>query len=208
MAKNFWTDATSEDPKRNFRFLVGITSMEGNAEWFAKKVSRPNFSIEQTEHNFLNHTFYYPTRTKWDPVTLTLVDPVNPDAINQLLQIIKFSGYDPSVLTDSQRGTTTTKAASVAQLNSVVIKMINGQNTEILEEWTLHSPFITKVGMSELDYGNDDLSSVDIEFRYDWASCVVPSSNVQPITVNGTNAEGADMFAKIQSLNAATDKIF
>ena len=58
---NFWTDATSEDPKRNFRFLVGITSMEGNAEWFAKKVSRPNFNIEQTEHMFLNHTFYYPT---------------------------------------------------------------------------------------------------------------------------------------------------
>ena len=205
---NFWTDATSEDPKRNFRFLVGITSMEGNAEWFAKKVSRPNFTIEQTEHMFLNHTFYYPTRTKWDPVTLTLVDPVNPDAINQLLQIIKFSGYDPSALNLAQRGTTTTKAASVAQLNSVVIKMINGQNSEILEEWTLHSPFITKVNMTELDYSNDDLSSIDIEFRYDWASCVVPASNVAPINVNAGNAEGADMFAKIQSLNAATDKIF
>jgi len=86
--------------------------------------------------------------------------------------------------------------------------MINGQNTEILEEWTLHSPFITKVGMSELDYGNDDLSSIDIEFRYDWASCVVPSNNVEPINVNSRNAEGAAMFAKIQSLSPTTNDIF
>jgi len=205
---NFWTDATSEDPKRNFRFLVGITSMEGNAEWFAKKVSRPNFNIEQTEHMFLNHTFYYPTRTKWDPVTLTLVDPVSPDAINQLLQIVKFSGYDPSVLNLAERGTTITKAASVGQLNSVVIKMINGENTEILEEWTLHSPFITKVAMSELDYSNDDLSSIDIEFRYDWASCVVPNANTSAINVNAGNAEAQEMFTKIQGLNANIDKIF
>ena len=182
--------------------------MEGNAEWFAKKVSRPNFTIEQTEHMFLNHTFYYPTRTKWDPVTLTLVDPVNPDAINQLLQIIKFSGYDPSALNLAQRGTTTTKAASVAQLNSVVIKMINGQNTEILEEWTLHSPFITKVNMSELDYSNDDLSSIDIEFRYDWASCKIPSGNIKAAKFNGRNAEGLDMVKKINSLNDDIEKIF
>ena len=86
--------------------------------------------------------------------------------------------------------------------------MINGENTEILEEWTLHSPFITKVAMSELDYSNDDLSSIDIEFRYDWASCVVPNANTSAINVNAGNAEAQEMFTKIQGLNPNIDKIF
>ena len=175
MAKNttsFWTDSLSQDPKRNFRFLVYITSMKESATWHAKKVSRPNFTVEQSEHNYLNHTFYYPTRTKWEPVQLTLVDPVSPDAMNQILQIIKFSGYDPSALgLSNPAGTTNTKAAATGMLNSVIIEMINGENSAALEKRTLNSPFITKVGMSELDYSNDDLSAIDLEIRYDWATC-------------------------------------
>jgi hypothetical protein len=195
MATNFWTDSLSQDPKRNFRFLVRISSLEATATWYAKKVSRPNFTVEQTEHNYLNHTFYYPTRTKWDPVTLTLVDPVSPDAMNQILQIIKFSGYDPSALTTGNPvGTTNTKAAATGMLNSVEIEMIDGEANR-LEMWTLNSPFITKVGMSELDYSNDDLASIDLELRYDWATCLTPNAAYKVAIPSGD--EGKSMYSTV-----------
>ena len=146
----FWTDSTTQDPKRNYRFLVSIGNMDNGAQWFAKSVSRPSFTVEKTEHMFLNHTFKYPTRTKWDDITVTLVDPVTPDAVNQTMQIIKASGYDPSILTTTDYGTTATKAASVGALGSVTISMVDGVHTgdtglPFLEKWTLNAPFITGV---------------------------------------------------------------
>ena len=196
----FWTDSTAQDPKRNYRFLVSIGNMDNGAQWFAKSVSRPNFTIDSTEHNFLNHTFYYPTRTKWDEITCTLVDPVTPDAANQTLQIIKASGYDPSILTTTDYGTTTTKAAAVGALGSVTISVVEGVHSgdatlPFLEKWTLHSPFITGVSFSELAYDNDDLATIELKFRYDWASCEVRSENQIQVAVNAAS-EAEDMLGE------------
>tara|TARA_R110002074_G_scaffold235137_2_gene407005 strand:+ start:1592 stop:2239 length:648 start_codon:yes stop_codon:yes gene_type:complete len=196
----FWTDSTTQDPKRNYRFLVSIGNMDNGAQWFAKGVSRPSFTVEKTEHMFLNHTFKYPTRTKWDDITVTLVDPVTPDAVNQTMQIIKASGYDPSILTSADYGTTATKAASVGALGSVTISMVDGVHTgdtslPFLEKWTLNAPFITGVKLSDLAYDNDDLATIELTFAYDWASCEVRSENQIEVAVN-SGSEAEDMLAQ------------
>ena len=33
--------------------------------------------------------------------------------------------------------------------------------------------FLKKVSFSDLDYENDDLTTIDIALRYDWAECVI-----------------------------------
>jgi len=203
----FWTDATAQDPKRNYRFLVTIGSMEFGAQWIAKSVSRPSFTVETTEHSFLNHTFYYPTRTKWDEITCTLVDPVTPDAALQTAQIVKASGYDPSILTSVDYGTTTTKAAAVGALNSVTIAMVEGihsgdSHKPFIEKWTLHAPFLTGAKFSELAYDNDDLSTIELTIRYDWAML-----EVNPGTPNISYVgEAADMIAEGGIMNPSVWK--
>ena len=154
----------------------------------------------------MNHTFKYPTRTKWDDVTLTLVDPVSPDAASETLQIIKASGYDPSVLTLGQYGTTATKAASTAAMGSVNIKVVqgliqDGGPANTLEEWTLHAPWMSAVKFSELAYDNDDLGTVELTIKYDWATfkSYTPEGEALADKVAGTEAGS---FLDIYPLNS------
>ena len=56
-------------PKRKFRFTVeiqGVQSAQGGATlWYAKTCSKPAFQIANTEHKYLNHTFFYPGAVTW-----------------------------------------------------------------------------------------------------------------------------------------------
>ena len=186
----FWTDATLQDPKRAYRFLVTIGTMENGAQWYAKSVTKPSFTIGSTEHKFLNHTFHYPTRTEWDEVTLTLVDPVTPDAANSTLAIVKASGYDPSLLTAASYGTTTSKAAAVSALGGIKIQQIDSVSNPI-ETWTLWNAFLTGAKFSDLAYDSDDMTTIELKIRYDWAYLEDPqAASVGPITneIVGTNA--------------------
>ena len=164
----FWTDATNQDPKRGYRFLVQLGNYPQGAEWYAKKAKKPSFTINNVEHKFLNHTFHYPGRLTWDEVTVELVDPVDPDATLNTAAIIRASGYAPPTST-TPYGSTISKKAAVAALNTVIITQIDGVG-EPLETWTLQNAWISKVEFGELSYDSDELTGVTLTLRYDWAS--------------------------------------
>ena len=101
MSGLFWSNVNT-DPKRRFRFIL----QAGNIPvWTVKTASKPRVSIGTVEHQFLNHTFKYPGRVTWDNITMTLVDPVDPDLSFTFLQKLRRSGYDyptsPNVLADA-----------------------------------------------------------------------------------------------------------
>ena len=168
-SQGFWTTvANASDPKRKFRFLVTIGSMPDGATWYSKSVSKPTVNVAEASHKFLNHTFYYTGGVTWDPVNITLVDPVSPDASANLSRILLESGYKPP--TDINDTTTISKSAAVSAVQSVVIQQINSTGTPV-ETWTLNNAFITKVDYGgELSYGEDELANLTVTFRYDWAS--------------------------------------
>ena len=78
----FWTTTPERDPKRNFRFQVLMTGIQGTepAVWWAKKVAKPNFTVAESKHVYLGHTFYYPGKVEWQTISMTLVDPVDPQS--------------------------------------------------------------------------------------------------------------------------------
>jgi len=91
---DFRADTTLKDPKRKFRFTVSFTGIQaaqgGAVLWYAKTVSKPSFQIASSEHKYLNHTFYYPGSVTWQDITLTLVDPVEPDMAATLSDIVRL----------------------------------------------------------------------------------------------------------------------
>ena len=144
----FWTavEATSKDPKRAYRFVLQIPSIGGDAGtsviWFAKKVDKPTFSLSESEHKYLMHSFYFPGKLSWNEITATVVDPSDPDVITVLGEALQASGY------------------RIFQIDS---------DGRVVEHWSLHQAWIKEVKASPLDYDGEDLSTIDIVIRYDWA---------------------------------------
>tara|TARA_Y100001973_G_scaffold106549_1_gene185215 strand:- start:4133 stop:4690 length:558 start_codon:yes stop_codon:yes gene_type:complete len=173
---SFWT--TPEDtPKRNFRFLITIGGFGANdVVWFAKSVKVPAFSVGETEHDFLDNKFYFPGKTTWEEVSMTLVDPATPDATELTMELLENSGYSiksaPPSANDGTAATISKRSAVKTGIKSLKIEVLDDLGSAI-ETWTLNNPFIKSVSFSDLDYSNEDLRTIDLSIRYDWATCEV-----------------------------------
>lgn len=167
---DFGADVTLKDPKRNFRFTVefqGIQAEQGGAlAWYAKSVGKPSFTVENVEHQYLNHTFYYPGAVTWNTISVEMVDPVNPDVTATFSDILVQSGYSPPATATSLGSISKAKAAGA--LGTVQITQIDSDGKP-LETWTLWNAWIKDVQFGELSYGDDELTTATVELMYDWA---------------------------------------
>lgn len=171
----FWTKSGTElgrDPKRGFRFHVQITTVggtDGNGSymWYAKSVDKPSFEIGTTEHDYLNHKFKFPGKTTWQPISMKMVDPTDPDMAATFSDIITAAGYHPPSNPDDM--TSVSKQLATLSVGDVVITQIDAMGKSI-EQWTLYNAWISKVTYGNLDYSSEDLTEMELEFQYDWAS--------------------------------------
>lgn len=168
---NFGEDTTLKDPKRNFRFIVefnGINATPGGAlAWYAKSAQKPSFAVASAEHKYLNHTFYYPGSVTWNAISITMVDPVEPDMTATFADILVQSGYSPP--TDTTSLGTISKAKAAGALGIVTITQIDSDGNP-LETWTLWNSFVEDVKFGDsLSYGDDGLTEVSVTLKYDWA---------------------------------------
>ena len=74
----FWSQAKSE-PRRAHRFLLNLPLLETYHQYLAKTVTKPAYTVGETEHKFLGNTYYYPGAVTWDAVNATIVNAVDPD---------------------------------------------------------------------------------------------------------------------------------
>ena len=207
MAQNFWFESAVE-PKRKFRWILKV---DGIPYWTIKKVDKPSYTVSTSEHDFINHKFYFPGRVEYNEISFTIVDSANPDAAETLRQILFAGGYrlpvDENVATQSL-----TKHGAVSALGKIQIMQISGGGNQssgagtgaiagndegdVLEFWTLHNAFVTSIELGDLDYSSDDLSEITVKIRYDFAqlnnSNVTPSQGAlkvaQPVGTNFTPA--------------------
>ncbi len=168
MTTNFWTNPNVE-PKRGFKFKVTLADMADGATWYASKADKPKFTIQNTQHRYINHTFNYPGRLEWETVTITLVDPATPDAAAETMSILKKAGYNiPANATDFS--TIISKQEAVSALGTVTIEQIGNTGSDVLESWTLNNAWVEAISFSSLDYETEELSTIEMTIRYDWAS--------------------------------------
>ena len=158
---NFWSVAESQ-PKRQYRWVMNIG---GIPQWLIKKVNKPGFTVSEGTHKYINHTFYSPGRVEYDKTTVTLVDPIHPDASAMMMQILYNSGYS---IPDNPNDTMTiSKKKSVEALGRVAISQLNADGA-IAEQFVFINPWISSVKFGDLDYEGDNLIDLTMELRYDF----------------------------------------
>ena len=154
--------------------IGGGTGSDQSVIWYAKKVDKPTFSLTESEHKYLMHSYYFPGKLTWNEITATVVDPSDPDVITTLAGAMEASEYEipgipaaPSTSPNIQFETVG-KAKSVGALGVVNIFQIDADGA-VVEHWRLNQAWIKEVKPSALDYDSEDLSTIDIVLRYDWA---------------------------------------
>ena len=177
---SFWTEASIE-PKRNFRFQVQITGFGSDSiVWWAKNFKTPSYDVSEATHDFMDNKYYFPGRLTWADCTMTLVDPVTPNAAQLTNQIILNSGFKVKSQADIAAGALTTMSKNNAStaVGNVITTIFNADG-KMIEEWTLQNPFLKGVTYSDLSYDNDELRTIDLTWRYDWAECTHGDKSTQ-----------------------------
>jgi len=161
---SFWSNPLPPEAKRVYRWLIYIG---GIAPWIAKKCTKPSFTMTETKHAYLNHTYYYPGRVEWQTIDVTLVDPANPDVASTIMAMMEGSGY---IVPKNENHTPRTigKDTAGAALGGVKIKQIDSFG-DALETWNLKGAFLKDVKFPELSYESDDIAEITLTLRYDWA---------------------------------------
>ena len=167
----FWSDSTQQDPKRQYRWIMFIASIPA---YVLKKVDKPSFTVTETEHKYLNHTYYYPGRVQWNTINLTLADPISPDIAATVAGIISAGGYKPAQ-NENDISTVSKQRAVNALGDNIEIKQIDADGNAV-ETWTLVNPWIKDVKFGDLDYTGDEMTEITLEIRYDWASLKTSNS--------------------------------
>ena len=191
----FWTEKSVE-PKRTFRWLLYISGMP---QFIAKQVKKPSFQVSTTPHQFLNYEFHYPGTVKWQPISMTIVDPVQPDSTKSLYKILENSGYViPSEYTQADAGTISKEAMVDALGGEIKIVQLdaNGSAANPIETWIIKNPLITSVDFGELNYSSEDMLNITINITYDYATIkgLKPGKNEKLV-------EGSGRSQKIWDLN-------
>jgi len=130
------------------------------------KVTKPGFSIGESEHQYLNHTFYYPGRVTWNDVSFTIVDVIDSESngAQAVMKMLEASGY--KIPTDEGVISTVSKARSVSALGTITIHQIDSEGN-IVEDWVLKNAWIKEATFGELDYSSEEMQNVEITVKYD-----------------------------------------
>ena len=157
--KRFWADRPQ--PKRAYRFILTLNGID---EWVITKVNRPSLTVTETQHQYLNHTFYYPGRVEYNTITFTMVDPLTPNSTGYALALLANSGYR---LPSTKSKQTISKESAQAALGRPKITTINDKGDEI-ESFQLINAWVKNVDLGEFDYGDESLVNIAVEMRYDF----------------------------------------
>lgn len=192
-SQSFKEDVNLKDPKRRFRFTVSITGIAsqngGPLLWYSKSVDKPAFTLNHTEHKYLNHTYYYPGNVTWNEITMKLVDPGgDPDVAATLAAMAQASGYAiPSTPDDL---TSVSKAKATSALGTITITQIDADGKPI-EQWTLWNAMIAEIDFGgTLEYGQEELVELSLKVKYDWARIETPNSQSSAVALGGNSFFG------------------
>ena len=146
---------TPFEPKLKNRFIMQIGGINA---YLIKSTNRPQIQFDEVLLEHMNVTRYVKGKGKWQPIEITLYDPVVPSAAQQVMEWVRLS----------HESVTGRDGYADFYKKDVVINTL-GPVGDKIEEWSLKGAWIQTANFGELSFENVAPVEITCTIRYDYA---------------------------------------
>jgi hypothetical protein len=141
------------EPKRKFRWLL---SWQGLDAFVLKTCQRPQITFEESVIDYINTKRYVAGKGAWNPIQVTMNDPVSPSAARKVFDWVRLV-YEPK---SGRMGYAT------IYKKTVQLKLLDPAGS-VVEIWTLTGTWPQDVNFGDLDMASSDLVEIACTLRFD-----------------------------------------
>ena len=146
---------TPFEPKTKNRFIMYI---EGIPAFTIKAMNRPQIQFDEVVLEHINVKRYVKGKGAWQPLEITLYDPIVPSASQAVMEWIR----------QHHESVTGRQGYSDFYKKDITFNLL-GPVGDIVEEWTLKGAFIQSANFGDMDYGTSDPVEIAVTLQYDYA---------------------------------------
>ena len=146
---------TAFEPKLKNRYFM---ELDGIAAYVVKTAKRPALESETIELEHMNTTRYVKGKSKWQPIELTLYDPVVPSAAQQVMEWVRL-GHESVTGRDGY---------SDFYKKDITFNLL-GPVGDVIEEWELKGASVKTADFGEVAFAENDPVEIALTIQYDYA---------------------------------------
>ena len=146
---------TTFEPKVKNRYIWYI---DGVPSFLVKAASRPSVQFETITLDHINVKRYLKGKAAWQPIELTLYDPIVPSGAQSVIEWVRLS----------HESVTGRDGYSDFYKKDVTFNML-GPTGDIVEEWQLKGSYISQANWNTLEYQSNEVADITIQLTYDYA---------------------------------------
>ena len=146
---------TPFEPKLKNRFIMQIGGINA---YLIKTANRPQIQFDEVILEHMNVTRYVKGKGRWQPIEITLYDPVVPSAAQQVMEWIRLS-----------HESVTGRDGYADFYKKDVSFQVLGTVGDVVEEWELKGTFIQEANFGDLAFETSDPVEISLTLKYDYA---------------------------------------
>ena len=143
------------EPKLKNRFIMNI---QGINAFMVKAMNRPTLNTEEVQLDHLNTRRFVKGKSVWEPLEITLYDPIVPSAAQQVMEWVRLS----------HESVTGRDGYSDFYKKLVTFNLL-GPVGDVVEEWELQGCWVQNVNFGDLDFETSEPVNITCTLRYDYA---------------------------------------
>ena len=146
---------TPFEPKTKNRYVMYI---EGLPAYLIKTAARPQITFEEIVLDHINVKRYIKVKGEWQPLELTLYDPIVPSAAQACMEWVRLS----------HESVTGRDGYADFYKKDITFNML-GPVGDIVEEWTLKGAFKSTANFGEMAFESNEPADITLTIQYDYA---------------------------------------
>lgn len=142
------------EPKTQNRFIMTV---DGMPSFIIRAASRPQFQQDAKVLPHINIERYIHGKGRWQPINITLYDPVSPSAAQMVMEWIRL-GHE----------SITGRDGYADFYKKDIIFNALGPVGDRVEEWIGKGSFITSANFGDFDWNNDEAVTIQCTIQADY----------------------------------------